>query len=219
MSDTVEQLLSAYPALRSIAPARLAEAATRLRLVSVEGGSELFAESQACAGFPCVLSGQVQVARSSADGRELELYRVGPGEVCFVSAGSLLNGTPMSAHARALTATRLALVDRDTLIEWSDARPWRLFLFGLMAERMAELTALVEAVAFRPLDQRLARALLGHGPAVQVTHQRLADELGTAREMVSRLLGRFEGMGMVRLGRERIEIVDLPALRQLAGSL
>jgi len=114
--------------------------------------------------------------------------------------------------------TRLALVDLDTMLEWTDARPWRLFLLGLMAERMAELAALVEAVAFQRLDQRLARSLLVQGPTVLATHQRLADELGTSREIVSRLLGRFEDQGTVRLGRERIEILDPPALRQLAES-
>lgn len=219
MHDAADQLLAAYPSLRSIPQERFAETAARLRVISVEPGTELFAEGHACQGFPCVIAGQVRVARGSADGRELELYRVGPGEVCVVSAGCLFGGTPMTAHGHAVTRTRLALVDRDTLLEWTDARSWRVFLLGLMAERMAELTALVEAVAFQRLDQRLARSLLGHGPTLQTTHQRLADELGTAREIVSRLLGRFEAQGLVRLGRERIELVDLTGLRQLAGGL
>lgn len=217
--DAAAELLAAYPALRSVPTARFAETAAHLPVLSVPSGTELFAEGHACQGFPCVLGGQVRVARGSADGRELELYRVGPGEVCVVSAGCLFGDAPMTAHGHAVGTTRIALVDLDTLLEWSDARPWRLFLMGLMAERLAELTALVEAVAFQRLDQRLARSLLGHGPTVQATHQRLADELGTSREIVSRLLGRFEAQHIVRLGRERIEIVDLPALRQLAGGL
>lgn len=124
----------------------------------------------------------------------------------------------MTAHGRALAPTRFVLVDLETMLEWTDARPWRLFLLGLMAERMAELAALVEAVAFQRLDQRLARSLLAQGPTVLATHQRLADELGTSREIVSRLLGRIEDQGTVRLGRERIEILDPAALRQLAES-
>lgn len=219
MADMIEQLLRAYPALHSVPPERLAETAARLTVVSIEAGTEVFAEGQPCQGFPCVIAGQVRVARGSADGRELELYRVGAGEICVVSAGCLFGGSVMTAHAHAATPTRLALVDRATLLEWSDARPWRLFLLGLMAERMAELAALVEAVAFQRLDQRLARSLLGHGPTLQTTHQRLADELGTAREIVSRLLGRFEDQGVVRLGRERIEIVDLVHLRRIADGL
>ena len=161
MTDAAEQLLAAYPSLASIPAARFAETAARLPVISVETGTELFAEGQACQGFPCVLSGQVRVARGSVDGRELELYRVGPGEVCVVSAGCLFGALALTAHGHASMPTRLVLVDRDTLLEWSDARPWRLFLLGLMAERLAELTTLVEAVAFQRLDQRLARSLLG----------------------------------------------------------
>jgi CRP/FNR family transcriptional regulator len=76
--------------------------------------------------------------------------------------------------------------------------------------------ALAEAVAFQQLDQRLAGALLGRGSVVHGTHQALADELGTVREIVTRLLKRFERSGWVSIGRERIEIVDAAALRQLA---
>lgn len=218
MTDTASLLLAAYPALSGVPAPRFAETVARLPLISVDAGATLFAEGESCHGFPCVLSGQVRVARGSPDGRELELYRVGPGQVCVVSAGCLFERSPMTAHGRALVPTRLALVDLDTMLEWTDARPWRLFLLGLMAERMAELAALVEAVAFQRLDQRLARSLLAQGPTVLATHQRLADELGTSREIVSRLLGRFEDQGTVRLGRERIEILDPPALRQLAES-
>jgi CRP/FNR family transcriptional regulator len=82
---------------------------------------------------------------------------------------------------------------------------------------MADLIALAEAVAFQRLDQRLAAALLGHGGTLRITHQQLADELGTVREMVTRLLKRFELAGWVLLGRERIEIRDPAALRQLSS--
>ncbi len=84
---------------------------------------------------------------------------------------------------------------------------------------MADLTGLIDAVAFRKLDQRLAAALLGRGQDLAITHQQLADELGTVREIVTRLLRRFEREGWVRLGRERIHIADSPALRALAATL
>jgi CRP/FNR family transcriptional regulator len=84
---------------------------------------------------------------------------------------------------------------------------------------MADLTSLVDAVAFHQLDQRLAAALLGRGPKLNLTHQALADELGTVREIVTRLLRRFERDGWVSLGRETIQIVNGHALRQLASLL
>lgn len=123
----------------------------------------------------------------------------------------------MSARGMTVTGTRLVMVDRKTLLDWTEFEPVRIFLLGLMADRMTELMALVEAVAFQRLDQRLAHALLGRGRLVLATHQQLADELGTAREMVSRLLKRLEEQGTVRLGREQVEILDLPRLKALAG--
>ena len=94
---------------------------------------------------------------------------------------------------------------------------FRHFVFGTFADRLADLMTLAEAVAFQRLDQRLAGALLGHGMVVLTTHQALADELGTVREIVTRLLKRFERSGWLLLGRERIELQDAAALRQLAA--
>lgn len=213
------RLLVAYPALDSIPSRRLSETAAYLPIVHVPRGTEVFAEGDPCGGFPCVLEGEVRVARGSRDGRELELYRVRPGEICVVSASCLFGGRPMSAHGRTTRDTVLALVDRQTLLEWTDARPFREYLFGVMAERMASLSILVDALAFQRLDQRLARALVARGTTVLTTHQRLADELGTSREIVSRLLGRFEDQGLMRLGRERIDVLDAAALQRIADGL
>jgi CRP/FNR family transcriptional regulator len=94
---------------------------------------------------------------------------------------------------------------------------FRRFVFGIFADRLADLMALAEAVAFQRLDQRLAQALLGHGSTLRSTHQALADELGTVREIVSRLLSRFERAGWVGLGRERIDVLDSAALRAVAN--
>ena len=90
-------------------------------------------------------------------------------------------------------------------------------VLGLFASRMADLTSLIDAVAFHKLDQRLAAALLGHGQVLSRTHQDLADELGTVREVVTRLLRRFEREGWVSLSRESIHISDSAALRGLAA--
>ena len=90
-------------------------------------------------------------------------------------------------------------------------------MFGIFADRLASLMSLAEAVAFQRLDQRLAGALLGHGRQLNTTHQALADELGTVREIITRLLRRFERSGWVTLGRERVEIRDAASLRRLAG--
>ena len=213
-----EGLVEAYPSLASL-PDELRALAWphQLQMLSVPAGTLLFEEQAPCQGFPLVLAGEVRVARGSTQGRSLELYRVGPGELCVVSACGLFGSAPLAAHGVALGPTRLLLLSPAGFEQWVAHAPFRRFVFGVFADRLAELMSLVEAVAFQRLDQRLAAALLGHGATVMTTHQGLADELGTVREIVTRLLKRFERAGWVNLARERIELRDAAALRALSA--
>ncbi len=213
MNDAVTpELLALYPALGAL-PALL----PGLAPVSVRAGTQLFREADACQGFPLVLRGEVKVSRSAPNGRELELYRVAPGEMCLVSSASLFAEQPLSARGVATSDTTLCLLAPPQFQTALADAGFRHYVLGLFAARMADLTGLIEAIAFHKLDSRLAAALLGHGTTLKTTHQALADELGTVREIVSRLLRRFERAGWVRTGRERIDILDAPALRQLAA--
>ncbi len=188
-----------------------------LTLMAVPAGTPLFDVGRTCQGFPLVLDGEVQVLRESADGRSIELYRVVPGDICLVSSASLFQHLPMSAKGVTTCATRLALLT-PAQFEAGLAKPgFRAEVLSMYANRMVELTGLIDAIAFRRLDQRLAAALLGRGPDLSLTHQDLADELGTVREMVSRLLRRFEREGWVGLSREHIHSCDSAALRQVAS--
>lgn len=208
---------AAYPELPLPAHAGGAAGELVLQLMAVKAGTVLFDEGRPCMAFPLLLSGQVQVARGTPGGRSLALYRLGAGEFCIVSASCLFGGTPFSAHGVALQDTELALVDAAGFAAWTAHEPFRRHVFGIFAERLSGLITLAEAVAFQRLDQRLAAALLGRGMVLQTTHQSLAEELGTVREMVTRWLKRFEQAGWVQLGRERIELRDPAALRELAG--
>jgi CRP/FNR family transcriptional regulator len=94
---------------------------------------------------------------------------------------------------------------------------FRSYVFHLFADRLTDLMSLVSAVAFQKLDQRLAALLIGKPLTLHTTHQALADELGSAREMVSRLLKGFADQGWVQLGREQINIIDVGALKKFAA--
>lgn len=207
-----------YPALSGVYPS-LAELAPAVAPLTVPAGTVLFSENAPCQGFPLVLSGEVKVSRNSGDGRSLELYRVVPGELCLVSSACLFRTQPLSAQGITTKASTLLLIPPDIFKRWLETHAFRDEVLGLFAERMADLTSLVDAVAFHKLDRRLAAALLGHGHQLAVTHQALADELGTVREIVTRLLRRFERDGWVALGREQIQITNSAALRELAASL
>ncbi len=204
-----------YPALAHVVPS-LRALGPAAEPVSVAANTILFHANSACQGFPLVLTGEIKVSRHSSDGRSLELYRVVPGELCLVSSASLFRSAPVSAQGISTKPTSLLMITPSVFVQWLETPVFRNDVLGLFAERMADLTGLIDAVAFQRLDQRLAATLLGRGQNLALTHQQLANELGTVREMVSRLLRRFEREGWVELARENILIRDSRALRALA---
>lgn len=213
-----ERLLERFPVLGALAPAELDALLGASALVRMPAGSLLFDSRQPCRGFPLLLEGSVRVSKTSATGREILLYRVEPGQGCILSGGCLLGDTDYPASGVAEQDVLLASIPPAHFSELMlRSEPFRRFVFGMYAERLAEVMELVEEVAFRRLDARLARLLVRRGPVIEDTHQRLADDLGSVREIVSRLLRGFEQRGWVRLERERITVLDVKALAALAA--
>lgn len=212
----IAELRSLYPALDGLEENLRQRILAQLNTVEVPPGTVLFDDHQPCQGFPFVISGSVRVVKAGANGRELPLYRVLPGETCVISSSCLLGRIDYNARGIADGPTTLALLPRPLFDELVVAPPFRDYVFRLLAERIADLMQLIEEVAFRKLDQRLAALLLGKGRVLHTTHQQLADELGSVREIVSRLLKGFAEHGLVALGREQIEILDPAGLRQMA---
>lgn len=182
-------------------------------------GTQLFAERQPCQGFPLLLDGSIKVVKSTPAGREMLLYRVEPGGSCIITSSCLLGHTPYSARGVAETPLTLLVLPAplfDQLV--AECAPFRDFVFHLFSDRIAELMQLVEEVAFARLDQRLAKLLLARQEDVlNVTHQQLAEELGSVREIVSRLLKGFASQGLVALGREQLTLLDKARLKAMAA--
>jgi CRP/FNR family transcriptional regulator len=213
-----ERLVRLYPLFDTLPPQLLDFVLHHGVVRSVEAGTVLFDEHNPCGAFPMLLEGVIRVAKVAPSGRELQLYRVVPGESCILSTSCMLGTAPYTARGVAETAvTVFALTPPVFNRLVSESEAFRAYVFGLFAERIVDLMQLVEAVAFQKLDQRLAALLLGKGRTVHVTHQALADELGSVREIVSRLLKSFAEQGLVSLGREQIEIVDPAGLRRVAA--
>lgn len=213
-----ELLLQRFPVFAQLAPARLQELLEDGELVHAPKGSVLFDAGQPCRGFPLVLEGSVRVAKSSLAGREILLYRVEPGQSCILSGGCLLGDADYSARGVAeedVTVFRIPPVLFQALMVESSA--FRNFVFAMYGERLAEVMELVDEVAFRRLDERLAQLLIHRGPVIETTHQKLADELGSVREIVSRLLRSFETRGWVKLERERVTVLKPQELSALAA--
>ncbi|MEW6513976.1 MAG: Crp/Fnr family transcriptional regulator [Pseudomonadota bacterium] len=210
-------LAELYPVLQELPAALRSRLTDAVQPMTVPAGTVLFDERQPCQGFPFVLTGSIRVVKLAANGRELPLYKVLPGESCIITSSCLLGHADYNARGVTESDTTLVLLPRALFDEMLDVSAFRDFVFDLFAERISELMQLVEEVAFLKLDQRLANLLLGKGRQLHTTHQQLADELGSVREMVSRLLKGFADQGLVRLGREQIEILDPSGLRKIAS--
>ena len=222
MSDPAAEtarIAERFPALAGLAPAQAARLAAEAQILRVPAGAALFDAKQPCRGFPLVLEGAVRVSMNAPTGREILLYRVEPGQGCVLSGGCLLGHSDYAARGIAEEDVTLASLPPALFHELLLAHePFRRFVFGMYGERLAEVMQLVEEVAFRRLDERLAQMLIHRGPVIEATHQKLADELGSVREIVSRLLRSFEARGWVKLERERITLTDPKALAALGAT-
>ena len=212
-----ENLLKLYPALADLSATDFAALLDPGRQMTLPAGSQIFAEHQPCQGFPLVVEGSIKVLKQAPSGRELLLYRVRPGGSCIITSSCLLGHTDYNARGIAESPLTLLAVPVPLFSRlMREHTPFRDFVFHLFAERISELMQLVEEVAFARLDQRLAKALLAREAAtLNLTHQQLADELGSVREIVSRLLKGFAAQGLVALGREQITITDRDGLQKM----
>ena len=218
-ADAVElaaELRTLYPALDGLGEAALGRVLAHAQVLQVPAGTPMFGEGSPCRQFPLVLEGSIRVAKTSDD-RELQLYRVTPGESCVLTSSCLVGGRDYPASGVVERDARLVVLPKQVFDELlATHAPFRQYVFSLFAERLTDMMALVEAVAFHKLDRRIAAALLGRGKVVGLTHQQLADELGSVREIVTRVLRGFADQGWVQLGRGTIEVLDAPALRRVA---
>lgn len=184
--------------------------------VSLSPGSWLFRLGDRCEGFGFVIDGSIKVSMSSDSGREMVLYRVRPGESCTVTVSCLVSDRPFPAEGMVEQALQAVSIPRalfHDLVERSGA--FRQFVMEVFSTRVNHLMEMVHEVAFNKLDRRLASRLLELGPVIEMTHQDLAAELGTSREMISRLLENFADHEAVELGRKRISIENRHFFEQL----
>lgn len=184
----------------------------------VPGGTLAFSEGELCEHVAFVLSGGIRVYKVGENGRELTLYRVTPGESCVLMLSSVLAGVGYPAVAAAEKDSDVLLMPVSTFKNWMDQSPsLRQFVYRSFTLRLASLMTLVEEIVFRKVDQRLADLLLkrttGDRPELNATHDELAVELGTAREVVSRILKELEKESAIRLARGRIRVTDRGLLK------
>lgn len=214
---------SSIPAMAVLEPATRDRLRALTHPVSALEGTRIFSEGSACEAYLILLSGQLRVRKLGENGREIVLYRVEPGETCVVTTACLMAGTAYDAEGIAETdiqAQALPMVDFRALL--AESATFRDFVFRAYGTRISDLLMLIEEVAFGRIDQRLATHLLERGRGrneIKITHQDLAMELGTAREVVSRQLKEFERQGWVSLARGQIHFENVAALEALTRNI
>lgn len=212
--------IDAFPGLARLTRDSLDALTKKSAVVCLPAGSRIYGPGQAPTSYLLLLEGSVRVQQVSETGREIVLYRVSAGESCALTTACLMGYEDYPAEAMAETDVRAVAIPRaafDDLIARS--ADFRRFVFMAFSKRVTDLFHVIEEVAFSRMDIRVAHKLLelSHGTdQVAVTQQQLASELGTAREVVSRILSEFHRRGWVASMRGSISIANRPALAKLA---
>lgn len=209
------------PRLAELEPDAVATLSRESRLVGLPAGTMVFRPGDACTAYLVMLEGSVRVQLTTEGGHEIVLYRVEGGESCILTTACLLASRDYAAEGVTETEVRALAIPNatvDRLLAQSPA--FRRLVFRDYGDRLHGLVALVSEVAFRRMDARLAEWLLRQiSDRVTTTHREIAAELGTAREVVSRLLKELERHGIVELSRGSISLLDRTRLEQLAGQV
>ncbi|MEQ9326651.1 MAG: Crp/Fnr family transcriptional regulator [Rhodospirillales bacterium] len=210
-----------FPDLASLPEPDRGMLAARASILRLPAGRTIFAPGLKPEHFLLVLDGTVRVQQVSAGGREIVLYRVHAGDSCIMTTACLFSGEDYSAEGVTETAVTAAAIPKDAFEDAIARSPgFRRIVFADYSHRISDLMHVVEDVAFARLDRRLARYLLnaaGPDGAISATHQDIASELGTAREVIGRLLKEFDRKGWVALGRGEVRVTEQGQLADVAA--
>ncbi len=194
----------------------------RSRIIAAPAGTRIFGPGAVPDNLLLLLEGTVKVSQTSESGREIVLYRVEAGQSCVLTTACLLAHEAYSAEGVAETDVTAAAIPRTAFNDLVSTAPaFRDFVFAAYARRIVNLFRVIDDVAFGRIDVRLADRLVSlsaGGMDLRVTHQQLATELGTAREVVSRQLTEFQRRDWIKVSRGQIALLNPQALIGLAAS-
>jgi len=176
-------------------------------------------QGRSCSHLALIIGGTARVYKLGENGREITLYRIGPGESCILTASCILSSEPFPAIAISETEIDALLIPAHTVNQWlAESAAWRDYIFGLVAKRLSSIISVVEEVAFGRMDKRIVDYLLENITAtrrqITATHQEIASDLGTSREVVSRILKDLENARLVSIARGAIEVIDPAGLQR-----
>lgn len=207
---SIEEFIRIFPVFGRIPQSAIPDITSRMVRRAFPAGLSIYSEGDICSAIAFVLSGEIRVFKAGESGREITLYEIGQGDTCILNASCILSNTAYPANAMATIPGEMLLVEaRLFRLLVSEREEMRDFIFGLLADRLAAVMALIEEVAFGRMDERIVSYLeeRAEGGTVDTTHQSIASDLGTSREVVSRVLKHLEGRGRVALARNSIRLI------------
>ncbi|MDT0538980.1 Crp/Fnr family transcriptional regulator [Croceitalea sp. P059] len=184
-------------------------------LMTIKEGEKIIEIGQYIKGMPLLLSGAIKILREDEDGDELLLYYLERGETCSMTMACCLGATQSEIRAIAETDVELIMIPIRKMEEWTAKyKTWRNFIFDSYHNRLNELLATVDSIAFKNMDERLIAFLkeksrIANTNYIVNTHQEIAYDLHSSRVVISRLLKKLEHLGKIKLHRNQIELLDL----------
>jgi CRP/FNR family transcriptional regulator len=216
-NEQYKRIASALPLLQRADPQLIHEFQQVASFAKIPTGKDVFLEGDRVDGIALLISGVVRVYKIGETGRQITLYRFGNGQSCILTANAILSQKTFPAVATVEKDAEAVMIPADVFRKWvSKYDVWREFVFELLSQRLSSVLEIIDEVAFRRMDSRLAALLLTRSQnqnPLQMTHQEIAAELGSSREVISRLLEDFSEQGFVNAGRGEVEVLDAESLR------
>ena len=215
--EQFQRIARVMPILKHADPRLLREFQDTAFFARIPTGRDVFIEGDHVDAIALLISGVVRVYKIGETGREITLYRFGNGQSCILTANAILSQKSFPAVATVEQEAEAIMIPADPFRDWVRRYDlWREFVFELLSQRLSAVMEIVEEVAFRRMDVRIVGLILERGlnsDLVHITHQEVAAELGSSREVVSRILEDFSAQGMIAVSRSNIKILDGEALQ------
>ena len=215
----LEKIITAFPFLHDSADEVRDQLLQHVSIAAIPRGKIIFFEGDECKQLALILAGAVRVYKPAESGREITLYRLSTGDSCILTASCIFAQKSFPAVAITEEDVEAAVVPSNVFRDWINGHEiWRTYVFNLLSKRLSEVIATLEEVAFHRMDRRIAELLITLSDTdkkdIQITHQDIAMELGTSREVVSRILKHFEYEHIISLKRGIISIQDIELLKK-----
>ncbi len=215
--DQFAGIVHTLPILRRASPALIADFKRAAYYARIPAGKDVFVEGDDVNAIALLVSGVVRVYKVGETGREITLYRFGLGESCILTANAILSRQSFSAIATVERDAEAVMIPAAIFREWVQRHDlWRDFVFALLSQRLSNLMEIVDEVTFRRMDIRVATLLMERSQLnnpITITHQEIAAELGSSREVISRILENLAEQGSIHILRGSVEIVDFDLLK------